>query len=63
VLCNGTGGVKTRVGARTAPAFVRAGCIVLSFDYRDYGVYGEKFAEVTDIEVRWLQATLASAVR
>ncbi|MGA0134091.1 MAG: hypothetical protein ACO3ND_07040 [Opitutales bacterium] len=55
--------MKTRVGARTAPAFVRAGCIVLSFDYRDYGVYGEKFAEVTDIEVRWLQATLASAVR
>jgi len=37
VLCNGTGGTKARVGARTAPAFVRAGFIVLAFDYRGWG--------------------------
>lgn len=37
VLCNGTGGTKARVGNRTAPAFARAGFVVLSFDYRGWG--------------------------
>lgn len=37
VLCNGTGGTKAKVGNRTAPSFVRAGFIVLSFDYRGWG--------------------------
>jgi dipeptidyl aminopeptidase/acylaminoacyl peptidase len=37
VLCNGTGGTKAKVGNRTAPAFARAGFVVLSFDYRGWG--------------------------
>lgn len=37
ILCNGTGGTKAKVGNRTAPAFARAGFIVLSFDYRGWG--------------------------
>ena len=37
ILCNGTGGTKAKVGNRTAPAFARAGFVVLSFDYRGWG--------------------------
>lgn len=42
ILCNGTGGTKAKVGNRTAPAFARAGFIVLSFDYRGWGASDSK---------------------